>query len=54
MLCGEFVRTSPLSFTDTRSPYFTLLALSQGMADVANDDDDIFLGKYQEIMTNFL
>jgi hypothetical protein len=61
MLCGEFLNrigASPLSTVSllsgpafgTRSPYFTLLTLCQGMAALtANpttvDDDDIFLGK---------
>jgi len=61
MLCGEILNrigASPLSTVSllsspafgTRSPYFTLLTLCQGMAALtANlttvDDDDIFLGK---------
>ena len=63
MLCGEFLNrigASPLSTVSllsspafgTRSPYFTLLTLCQGMAaltanptTVDDDDDDIFLGK---------
>lgn len=61
MLCGEFLNrigASPLSTVSllsspafgTRSPYFTLLTICQGMAALtanptAVDDDDIFLGK---------
>lgn len=46
MLCGEFYSTSPLSIVDnTRSPYFALLTLSQGMAAITADDEDIYLGK---------
>lgn len=52
MLCGEFYRAPlglQLSFSDTRSPYSSLLALVQGMAAItahaAHDDEDIFLGK---------
>jgi hypothetical protein len=66
MLCGEFlsrIGASPLSTVSllplqqqsspafgTRSPYFTLLTLCQGMAALtANpttvDDDDVYLGK---------
>lgn len=50
MLCGEFYRAPlglQLSFSDTRSPYSSLLALVQGMAAItanaAHDDEDIFL-----------
>ncbi|KAL0273351.1 UNVERIFIED_CONTAM: hypothetical protein PYX00_006040 [Menopon gallinae] len=44
MLCGEFYSTSPLSIVDnTRSPYFALLTLSQGMAAITADDEDIYL-----------
>ncbi|GJQ83105.1 hypothetical protein Trydic_g20116 [Trypoxylus dichotomus] len=51
MLCGEFHRAPlglHLSFSDTRSPYSSLLALLQGMAAITahavHDDEDIFLG----------
>lgn len=66
MLCGEFLNrigASPLSTVSllsnpafgTRSPYFTLLTLCQGMAALtANpttvDDDDIFLGKLIDLV----
>lgn len=52
MLCGKLHRAPlglHLSFSDTRSPYSSLLALLQGMAAITahavHDDEDIFLGK---------